>query len=168
MTDEASALRIDIEPRRLFRPWPDAATYWVWLRLHDAGKLRFLAPLPTALDRDCAPAAVPPHAEDAGIIEVRAGDSLTLRCPKAMLGREAILLRVGALQSVGGRTHIEYDEAFEVVRPALWWLTGLPGWLAQGWTEKPKPAVTLAVLLAILAALAWRSARAADRSRPEA
>lgn len=159
VSDEGNALRIDIKPWRLFRPWPDATSHVVWLRLHDAGRLRYRAPLPTALDRDCAPVAVPPLSEDAGGFEVRAGDSVTMRCPKGTLGRDAILLRIGALQTIDGRSHIEYDEAIEAVRPALWWLTGLPEWLVQGWTEKPKPAVTIAALLAVFAALAWRSGR---------
>ncbi|MGZ5071779.1 MAG: hypothetical protein ACXWBL_01495 [Usitatibacter sp.] len=164
--DEGDALRIAINPPRLFRPWPDAPAHWVWLRLHDAGRLRYRAPLPTALDRDCAPVPVPPFSDDAGAFEVRAGETVTLRCPKDALDREAILLRIGALQTVNGRTHIEYDEAIEAVRPALWWLTGLPGWLVQGWTEKPKPAVIIAALLLATAGLLWRSAR--RRERPQA
>ena len=157
--DEGDAVRIDLTPSRLFRPWSDAPAHWVWMRLHDAGKLRYRAPLPTALDRECRPVAVPPLSDDGGAFEVRAGESLRLRCPKAMIGRDAILLRIGALQSVGGRTHIEYDEAIDAVRPAFWWITGLPEWLVQGWTEKPKPAVTVAVVLLVVAGLLWRSAR---------
>jgi hypothetical protein len=159
VSDADDSVRIDFTPSRLFRPWADATSHWVWLRLHDAGKLRYRAPLPTALDRDCRPVAVPPLSDDGGAFEVRAGESLALTCPKALLGRDAVLLRIGALQSVNGSTHIEYDEAIDVVRPALWWITGLPQWLVQGWTEKPKPAVVVAVALLIVAAFLWRSSR---------
>jgi arabinofuranosyltransferase len=165
VSDEGDALRIDIKPWRLFRPWPDATSHVVWLRLHDAGRLRYRAPLPTALDRDCAPVAVAPLSDDAGGFEVAAGDSVTMRCPRNIVGRNAILLRIGALQTIAGKSHIEYDEAIEAVRPALWWITGLPEWLVQGWTEKPKPAATVAIVLLAFAAFAWRAARGADRSR---
>ena len=91
-----------------------------------------------------------------GASGVPAGETLVMHCPKSMLGRESILLRIGVRQVLDGRPHVEYDEALEAVRPHFWWITGLPAWLVQGWTEKPKPAVTVAIALLLAAGLAAR------------
>jgi len=96
---------------------------------------------------------MPTRASDLTGVDVPSGEALVLHCPKAMLGREAILLRIGVRQVIDGRPHVEYDEAIEAVRPAFWWITGLPAWLVQGWTEKPKPAVTVAIVLILAAGL---------------
>jgi arabinofuranosyltransferase len=152
-SDEGGAVRIAVKPARMFRPWPGAASFVVWMRLHDAGKLRYGIELPVGLDRNCAPVAVAKEASDLTGVDVAAGETLVLHCPKPMLGREAILLRVGVRQVIGGKPHVEYDEAIEAVRPAFWWISGLPAWLVQGWTEKPKPAVTVAFALLLAAGL---------------
>jgi hypothetical protein len=150
---------IEVKPSRLFRPWQDAQSHVVWLRLNDSGRLRYGMRLDQALDRDCRIYTVPGERADLEGLDVPAGGTLTLRCPKASLGRESLLMRIGVRQVIAGRDHVEYDEAIQVVRPAFWWGTGIPEWLVQGWTERPRPAVTVAIILALLAGLLWRSSR---------
>ena len=159
VADEGDAVRIEVNPSRMFRPWPGVPQHLVWMRLHDPGKLRYGIELPVGLDRDCARVAVAKEASDFTGVDVPSGETLVLRCPKATLGRNAILMRIGVRQELKGRAHVEYDEAIDAIRPAFWWASGLPAWLAQGWTEKPKPAVTVAILLLVAAGFLWRSAR---------
>jgi arabinofuranosyltransferase len=159
VADEGSSLRIEVKPLRLFRPWPDARSHVVWLRLHDAGRLRYGVPLDTSLDADCRPFTVARDRGELTGLDVPAGETLTLRCPKATLGREGILMRIGVRQVIGGRDHVEYDEAVEVLRPPFFWASGLGEWLLQGWTERPRPAVTAAIVLLLIAGLLWRASR---------
>ena len=159
VTDEADAVRIEVKPAKMFRPWPGAEKHVVWMRLHDAGRLRYGIELPVGLDRECAKVAVPKELSDLTGVEVTAGQTLVLRCPRSTLGAQAILLRIGVPQVIEGRAHVEYDEAIEALRPALWWRTGVPAWLVQGWSEKPKPAVAVAVVLLFVAGLLWRAGR---------
>ena len=159
--DEGDSVRIEMKPWRLYRPGTASPVLLVWLRLHDAGLLRFRLPLPVALDRDCRPIAAPFERQDIDGIEVGARESFVLRCPKATLGRSALLFRIGApVIDRAGNHLVEWDEALDAVRPRLWWINGIPTWLVQGWSEKPKPAVTVAIVLLLVAGGLWRSARA--------
>ena len=157
VVDEGDAMRIEVKPWKMFRPWPGAEKHLVWMRLHDAGKLRYGIELPVGLDRDCSRVPVPNESSDFSGVDVPSGETLVLHCPKSILGREAILMRIGVRQVIDGRAHVEFDEAIEAIRPAFWWLSGLPAWLVQGWTEKPKPAVTVAIVLLVVAGFLWRA-----------
>ena len=159
VADEGDAMRIEVKPSKMFRPWPDAGKHVVWMRLHDAGKLRYGIELAVGLDRDCARVAVPKELSDLTGVDVPSGETLVLRCPKSILAGDAILLRIGVRQVTEGRAHVEYDEAIEAIRPAFWWRTGLAAWLVQGWTEMPKPALTVAIILLVVAGLLWRGGR---------
>jgi arabinofuranosyltransferase len=151
--------RIVADVRRLFRPW-SAARYVVWIRQQDPEHLAYFAEYPHGLDRDCKSVTVARADSETAGIRVAAGEPFELRCPKAAIGRDEILIRVGAWNDDPRNPRIAYDDAIEAVRPRLWWLSGFPGWLVQGWNETPDDALDAAfVLFAVAGWLAWRSLR---------
>ncbi len=150
--------RIVADVTRLFRPWP-SKSYLVWIRQHDAGHLDAFSEFPVALDRDCKQVAVAHADSDTVGIRVAAGEPFELRCPKAAIGRDAILMRVGAWRDEPGDRRIAYDLAIEAVRPRLWWISGFPGWVVHGWSEAPVDALESAFVLFL--AVGWMMRRSA-------
>jgi arabinofuranosyltransferase len=157
--DTGDAWEIRGIPSRIYRPFP-SDSYFVWMRQFDASRLKYGIPFPVGLDRDCQPFAVPPAQAESAAFVVRAGDAFEMRCPKARIGRDGVLIQVGAWMTDRRGPHIEYDQAFEARRPALFWVAGVPEWLVQGWNEVPDHAIGVAfLLLAAAAVLAWKAAR---------
>ena len=151
VVDDGSHVRIDLDPVALYRPTTNSGQFRVWLRVYEE-RLRRDDPgiTPTydysrALDRQCAASAVPPNRNEAVAIEVRRGERLSVRCPRSVVERDGILMRVGATDGGAG---IVYDEAIAIVRQAFrWWLDFLPRWIGDGWRRRPWPPLAVCLLL---------------------
>lgn len=154
VAEEESEWRIELKPARLYRPGP-AAKYAVWIRRYDPGHIGYFSEFPRGLDAHCRPVDMPPERRNEPALEVPAGEAVLLRCAKRDVGSDGILVRIGA--RVAGDA-IAYDEIIPVVRPFLGWTSGFAEWLVEGWDEKPRPAVAVALCLLLAAALLWRSA----------
>ena len=155
VADEGDAWRIEMQPAKLYRPGA-AASYLVWIRRYDPGHIGYFSEFPRGLDAHCHPVEMPPDRREEAALEVAAGEGLTLRCAKRDIGRDGILVRIGARAPGGER--VSYDEIIPVVRPLFGWTSGIGDWLVEGWTEKPRPAAAVALVLAIAALLLWRGA----------
>ena len=82
------------------------------------------------------------------MIEMSCAETLSLRCPKERLGGGGILMRVGIVEaSQGARPSVHYDDIVPVLRPPLRWIGSVPRLVVQGWNERPRPAVVIALLL---------------------
>jgi len=155
--DMGDAYRIFGIPSKIYRPFV-AESYVVWIRQYDAARLKYAIAFPHGLDRECKQVDVPNDKGEVTGFTLRAGESFDLRCPKKAIGRDGILVRVGAWLTDHRGPHVEYDQAVDAVRPPLFWVAGVPEWLVQGWNEVPDHALAVAlVLLAAAALLVLRS-----------
>jgi arabinofuranosyltransferase len=152
VSDTGDAYRIFGIPSKVYRPFP-AESYVVWVRQYDAARLKYNIAFPHGLDRGCRPLDVPADKGEVTGFTVRAGDSFELTCAKQAIGRDGILVRIGAWMTDRRGPHVEYDQAVDVVRPPFFWVAGVPEWLVQGWNEVPDHA--LGVGFVLLAAAAW-------------
>ncbi len=159
VVDDGTTLAIRLVPAKLLRSgdvaFPKDGARLVWIRRYDVGRLKFGDALLRGIDRECRTVEVPAERSDTTGIEVRGAEPLVLWCAKSELGGDGLLVRVGTFMPSG---RILYDEVVPVYRPVLAWTSGLPAWLVQGWTEKPKPAIVIAFVLGLAALLLWRRA----------
>ena len=154
--------RIVGDVTKLFRPFK-APSYVVWIRRHDPGHLAYFMKFPHAIDRDCNPVEVPDAETETTGIAVKAGEPLEIRCPKERLAGDALFMRVGAWTGEGAARHVAYDDGIEVVRPVLGWISGMPDWIVQGWSETPEEALETAFVLLSAAALLLAASRGRAR-----
>ena len=158
ITPQGEAVVFDIDPATLYRPSGDASAYAVWLRLFDEARLEPPVRLPLALDAQCRPYPVEGALSDPHAIAVPPGTRLRLSCPKALLAEAPIAMRIGA--EMPGATQFNFTgDMVAISRPLAWWLDAVPGWLTQGWREKPRPALAQAGLLALIAAALFLAKR---------
>ncbi|HXF78062.1 MAG TPA: hypothetical protein VN598_04330 [Usitatibacter sp.] len=150
IADTGEAYRISGTPSKIYRPFA-APSYVMWIRQHDAARLKYGIAFPHGLGRNCEPIDVAPGKGETTGFVVAAGDSFDLTCPKSMIGRDGILVRVGAWMTDRRGPHVEYDQAIEAVRPPLYWVAGVPEWLVQGWREMPDHAMMVAFVLLLSA-----------------
>jgi len=159
VTDAGDRYRIFGLPAKIYRPFA-ADSYVIWIRQYDAARLKYAIAFPHGLDRDCKPLEVPPDRGETTGFVVKAGEAFDLTCAKSAIGRDGILVRIGAWLTDRRGPHVEYDQAVDAVRPPLFWVAGVPEWLVQGWNEVPDHALAVAfVLLAAAGALLWLSSR---------
>jgi hypothetical protein len=163
VTTKGDTVTFDLDPAQLFRPYAGAGAYAVWLRLFDEAHLEPPVSMPLALDAACHPYAVPGALSDSHAIVVPAGQRLHLACPRALLEEKPIALRVGAAADAASPFAFTGDMV-AISRPALWWRDAVPGWLTQGWRERPRPALAQAALLAIAAAALALLARRREKA----